>query len=33
VVDAGVNIEIDVIARYLDRLMPASTNIRQDESK
>jgi riboflavin synthase len=30
VVDAGANIEIDVIARYIDRLLPTSANIRQE---
>jgi riboflavin synthase len=30
VLDAGVNIEIDVIARYIDRLLPASVGFRQE---
>jgi riboflavin synthase len=29
-IDDGVNIEIDVIARYIDRLMPSFANIRRD---
>ena len=32
-VDDGVNIEIDVIARYIDRLMPSFTGFRRDEDK
>jgi riboflavin synthase len=32
-IDDGVNIEIDVIARYIDRLMPSFTDIRRDEDK
>jgi riboflavin synthase len=31
-IDDGVNIEIDVIARYLDRLMPSPTNSRRDDT-
>jgi riboflavin synthase len=30
-IDDDVNIEIDVIARYIDRLMPSFANIRRDE--
>ncbi len=29
----GVNVEIDVIARYIDRLMPSFTSFRRDEYK
>jgi riboflavin synthase len=32
-VDDGVNIEIDVIARYIERLVPGFTAIRRDEGK
>ncbi len=31
--DDGVNVEIDVIARYIERLMPGITDIRRDEDK
>jgi riboflavin synthase len=30
-IDDGVNIEIDVIARYIDRLLPSVANIRTDQ--
>ena len=30
VVDAGVNVEIDVIARYIDRLLPAAAGLRKE---
>jgi riboflavin synthase len=30
VIDAGANIEIDVIARYIDRLLPASSGLRSE---
>jgi riboflavin synthase len=33
VVDAGVNVEIDVIARYIDRLLPNSAGFRSDSQK
>jgi riboflavin synthase len=29
----GVNVEIDVVARYIDRLMPASADFRRDSEK
>jgi riboflavin synthase len=32
-VDDGVNIEIDVIARYIERLMPSFVGFRRDEDK
>jgi riboflavin synthase len=32
-VDDGVNIEIDVIARYIDRLLPSFANFHRDEDK
>ena len=32
-IDDGVNIEIDVIARYIDRLLPSFTDFRRKEDK
>jgi riboflavin synthase len=29
----GVNVEIDVVARYIDRLMPASADLRKDSER